>query len=177
MVKSGRGVTRTPHPHLVPWSWKGRAIPLLPLWAVRPVQSLSACTKVTFNLHLRLPLFWSLAAGLLVSIKIYFVFSVRSISVRLTVLFGSSYFCENAPSHVKILVIPTGYQMPSDRPIIKKLHNSDFIFLRKCLCILSYRIFLFFINYLYQQTLEAFLYKQKGRGFDSRWRHWNFALA
>ena len=42
-VKSGRGVTLTPHPLLVPRSWKSRAIPLLPLWAVRPVQSLSAC--------------------------------------------------------------------------------------------------------------------------------------
>ena len=40
-VKSGRGVTLTPHPLLVPLSRKGRAIPLLPLWAVRPVQSLS----------------------------------------------------------------------------------------------------------------------------------------
>ena len=29
-LKSGRGVTLTPHPLLVPWSWKGRAIPLLP---------------------------------------------------------------------------------------------------------------------------------------------------
>jgi len=29
-VKSGRGVTLTPHPLLVPWSWKSRAIPLLP---------------------------------------------------------------------------------------------------------------------------------------------------
>ena len=48
-VKSGRGMTLTPHPLLVPWSWKGRAIPLLPLWAVRPVQSLSACTRVTFT--------------------------------------------------------------------------------------------------------------------------------
>ena len=48
-VKSGRGVTLTPHPLLVPWSWKGRAIPPLPLWAVRPVQSLSACTRVTFT--------------------------------------------------------------------------------------------------------------------------------
>jgi len=28
---------------------KGRAIPLLPLWTVRPVQSLSACTGVTFT--------------------------------------------------------------------------------------------------------------------------------
>jgi len=44
-VKSGRGVTLTPHPLLVPWSRKGRAIPLHPLWALRPVESLSACTR------------------------------------------------------------------------------------------------------------------------------------
>ena len=43
-VKNGRGVLLTPHPLLVPWSRKSRTIPLLPLWAVRPVQSLSACT-------------------------------------------------------------------------------------------------------------------------------------
>jgi len=48
-VKSGRGVTLTPHPLLVPWSRKGIAIRLLPLWAVRPVQSLSACTRVHFT--------------------------------------------------------------------------------------------------------------------------------
>ena len=47
-VKSGRGVTLTPHPLLVPWPWKGRAIPLLPLWAVRSVQSLSACTRSNY---------------------------------------------------------------------------------------------------------------------------------
>jgi len=47
-VKSGWGVTLTPHPLLVPWSRKGRAIPLLPLWAIQPVQSLSACTRVHF---------------------------------------------------------------------------------------------------------------------------------
>jgi len=45
-VKSGRGVTLTPHPLLVSWSRKGRATPLFPLWAVRPVQSLSAFTRV-----------------------------------------------------------------------------------------------------------------------------------
>ena len=49
-VKSGRGVTLTPD-LLVPWSWKGRAIPLLPLWAVRPVQNLSACTRVHFTFY------------------------------------------------------------------------------------------------------------------------------
>jgi len=48
-VKSGRGMILTPHPHLVPWSRKGRAIPLLPPWAVWPVQSLSACTRVHFT--------------------------------------------------------------------------------------------------------------------------------
>jgi len=43
-------VTLTPHPLLVPWSIKGRAIPLLSLLAVRPVQSLSACIRVYFTL-------------------------------------------------------------------------------------------------------------------------------
>ena len=47
-VKRNRGVKLTPHPLLVPWSRKSRAIPPLPLWAVRPVQSLSACTRVHF---------------------------------------------------------------------------------------------------------------------------------
>jgi len=63
-VKSGRGVTLTPHPLLVLWSWMGRAIPLLLLWAVRPVQNLSACTRVTFtffifyiSLHIKHSLF------------------------------------------------------------------------------------------------------------------------
>jgi len=50
-VKSGQGMMLTPHPLLVLWSRKGRAIPLLPLWAVWPVQSLSACTSVHFTLH------------------------------------------------------------------------------------------------------------------------------
>jgi len=36
-VKSGRCMTLTSHPLLVPWSWKSRAIPLLPLWTVQPV--------------------------------------------------------------------------------------------------------------------------------------------
>ena len=48
-VKSGWGVTLTPNPLLVLWSRKGRVIPLLPVWAVRPVQSLSACTRVHFT--------------------------------------------------------------------------------------------------------------------------------
>ena len=66
-VKGGQGVTTTSHPRLVPWSRKSKVIPLLPVWAIRPVQSLSACTRVhfTFSLfflcHVRyrlFPLFW-----------------------------------------------------------------------------------------------------------------------
>jgi len=50
-VKNCRGVTLTPpHPLLMPNSRKGRAIPLLPLWTVWPVQSLSACARVHFTL-------------------------------------------------------------------------------------------------------------------------------
>ena len=52
-VKSGQGVTLTCHPLLVPWPRKSRSIPLLPLWAVRPVQSLSACTRAHFTSTLR----------------------------------------------------------------------------------------------------------------------------
>ena len=48
-VKSGQGLTLTPHPLLVPCSRKSRAIPLLPLWAVCPVQSLSACARLHFT--------------------------------------------------------------------------------------------------------------------------------
>ena len=48
-VYRGRSVTLAPHPLLVPWSEKSRVIPLFPLWVVRPVQSLSACTRVHFT--------------------------------------------------------------------------------------------------------------------------------
>jgi len=42
-------VTLTPQRLLVPWSRKNRATPLFPVWAVRPVQILSACTRVHFT--------------------------------------------------------------------------------------------------------------------------------
>ena len=47
--KDRPGRDADPSPLLVPLSRKSRAIPLLPLWAVRPVQSLSACTRVHFS--------------------------------------------------------------------------------------------------------------------------------
>jgi len=39
-------VTLASHLLLVPWSRKNRAIPLFSIWAVRPVQNLSACIRV-----------------------------------------------------------------------------------------------------------------------------------
>ena len=74
-VKSSRGIMLTPHPLLVPWPRTSKLylyspyrpyglyrasvpvqrctlplpIPLLPLWAVGPVQSVSACTTVHFT--------------------------------------------------------------------------------------------------------------------------------
>jgi len=50
-VKSDWGVTLTRHPLLMPWSRKSRAIPLLPLWVVRPVQSLSPGTRVHLTFY------------------------------------------------------------------------------------------------------------------------------
>jgi hypothetical protein len=53
--KERQGRDADPSPLLVPWSRKSRAIPLLPLWAIRPVQSLSACTKVHYKSDSSLP--------------------------------------------------------------------------------------------------------------------------
>ena len=47
--KERPGGDADPSPLLVPLSRESRAIPLLPLWVVRPVQSLSACTTVNFS--------------------------------------------------------------------------------------------------------------------------------
>jgi len=47
--KERPGRDADPSPLLVPWSRNSRAIPIFPLWAVRPVQSLGACTRVHFT--------------------------------------------------------------------------------------------------------------------------------
>ena len=51
-VKERPGRDADPSPLLVPLSRKGRAITLFPLWALRSVQSPSACTRVHFTLYL-----------------------------------------------------------------------------------------------------------------------------
>jgi len=72
-IKRGRGVTLTAHPLLVPWSWKSRATPLLPLRDVRPVQRLSACKRgrgVTLTAHpLLVPWSWKSRATPLLPLR------------------------------------------------------------------------------------------------------------
>ena len=52
--KERPGRDADPSPLLVPLSGKSRTIPLLPLWAVRPIQSFSAYTNVHFTFYLTL---------------------------------------------------------------------------------------------------------------------------
>ena len=73
-VKSGRGVMLILQPILVPWSRKCRAIPLLPLWAVWPVQSLSACTRVQLYLYSPCGPYGLYRASVLVQ-GVYFIFT------------------------------------------------------------------------------------------------------
>jgi len=47
--KERPGCDADPSPLPVSWSRKSRSIPLLPLWAVGPLQNLSACTRVHFT--------------------------------------------------------------------------------------------------------------------------------
>jgi hypothetical protein len=46
-VKSGRGLTLTPHPLLVHWSWKSGAIPLLPFMSRTTVQIAGQVRKIS----------------------------------------------------------------------------------------------------------------------------------
>ena len=78
-VKFGRCVTLNPYPLIVLWSRKSRAIPLLPLWAVRPAQSLSACTRVHLTPHtLLVP--WSRKSRAIPLLPLWAVRPVQSLS-------------------------------------------------------------------------------------------------
>jgi len=51
-VKERPGRDADPSPLLLLWSRKSRVITIFSLWAVRPVQSLNACTRVHLYLYL-----------------------------------------------------------------------------------------------------------------------------
>jgi len=52
-----------------------------------------------------------------------------------------------------------------------KQTNKYVCFLVKC------GEFVLFGGYTVAQLVEALRYKPEGRGFDSRWCHWNFSLT
>ena len=85
----------TPQPLLVLWSRKSRAIPLLPLWAVWPVQSLSASARVHFAF------FFLTLYSLLFIIMI--LFSCKDCAVYIVV--------SSLSSHVSPQVLPVAFHL------------------------------------------------------------------
>ena len=79
-VKSGRGVMLTPHPFQCRWSRKSRAIPLLPLWAIRPVQSLSACTRGA--LYLKIPTYYEFVLRVCLFVCLSYRYATSGVSER-----------------------------------------------------------------------------------------------
>ena len=55
-------------------------------------------------------------------------------------------------------LVPTGIRSRTVQPVVSNL-----------MCI--------FLNLEVAQLVEALRYKPEGRGFDSRWCHWNFSLT
>ena len=101
-AKNGRGVMLTPHPLLVPWSRKGRAIPLLPLWAVRPAQNFSAYRRVHFFTMCTVPSF--LFNGILISsayILAVLISYLFPFSRTPQILLAAEIFPENITQQVK----------------------------------------------------------------------------
>ena len=44
-------------------------------------------------------------------------------------------------------------------------------------CVIGLDTYIIYLGYAVAQLVEALRYKPKGRGFDSRWCHWNFSLT
>ena len=120
-VKSGRGVTLIHHPRLVPWSWKGKAVPLHHQWAVRPVQSLSACARVHFTFTLPL---WQILVKLTTMNSYENSFSAFAVSIRNQT--SQSYLC-NFPYKSKINTNPTCYQNGIREPSPSLLKSFDLL--------------------------------------------------
>ena len=79
-VKSGRGVTLTPHPLLVSGSRKSTAIPLLPLWAIQRLHSLSACTTEHFTFTLYVPQILKAWKNIALNVPAFTLFNVFCIA-------------------------------------------------------------------------------------------------
>jgi len=98
-VKSGRGVTLIRQLFLVLWSWKCRAIPLLPLWVVRPVQSLSAVQGWTLPFFVQLPSsdLCSLSYFIPLTLNKYWNWNTLQITIEVESSLNSVPWCRHTP--------------------------------------------------------------------------------
>ena len=102
-VKSGRGVTLTLHPLLLLWSRKGRAMLLLPLCVVRPVESRSACTV---QLYIYSPqCLYSTAIPLLPSVPVQYSYTSTPLNACTVQLYlYSPQFLYNGALYLAVLI-------------------------------------------------------------------------
>ena len=106
----------TPHPLVVPWSRKSRAKPLLPLWTVRPVQSLSACTV---QLYLYSPQYlYSTAIPLLPSVPVQYSYTSTPLSVCTVQLYLYSPQCLYSTAIPLLPSVPVQYSYTSTPPLL-----------------------------------------------------------
>jgi hypothetical protein len=107
-VKSGQGMILSPPPILVLWSRMSRAIPLLPLWAVRPVQSLGACTRGHFAFLGRMPIEQD---------ALFFFPRPSAVSAVSSILFQCSGYTGLFPCVMKLnTLFVAGLKMPGAQP-------------------------------------------------------------
>jgi hypothetical protein len=77
-------------------------------------------------------------------------------------VFGTAHF--NHTYDKWVLIIPNAL-MQTDKPFVKQVGDkflSDYCFV---------------LWHAVRQLIESLRYKPEGRGFDSRWCHWNFSLT
>ena len=110
-VKSGRGVTLTPQPLLVPRSRKSRAITLLSLWAVRPVECISASTRVHFNFTFYLT--EEIISIPNLKVRPLSRHSAHILSNEMSALYISTKYCQHGTSVTNIVSTVNQYQILS----------------------------------------------------------------
>ena len=103
-VNSSPGMTLNPHSLLVSWLWKGSAIPLLPLWAIRPAQNLSACTRVTFTFTFTICIIGVKGIGLQVLAGVFQLFFVGG-GGEYPSLYNSKHSSSLPPSYFTALTL------------------------------------------------------------------------
>ena len=92
-VKSGRGVTLTPHPLLVPWSRESRAIPLLPSVPVQYSYTSTPLSTCTVQLYLYSPqCLYSTAIPLLPSLPVQYSYTSTPLSACTNVQFTFTFY-------------------------------------------------------------------------------------